>query len=299
MNALMKQVDPAVQMVAENYTNVHTQDAYGRAVAFFVEWAEQAGVRKLDRQSVTQWRNWMMGQQYAPNTINQRLAAVKGLARELYAQERLPHPILVGIQDVKGIGMRGELVGHWLSLEESQKILNMPDTRTLQGLRDKVVLALMLFCGLRRDEVARLQVSHLRQIQGKWVIANLHGKHGRVRSIKLPIKVKQLIDTWLSKAGIVDGCIIREVNKGKNVWGEGITGTAVYNIVTHYALKSGLEFSPHDLRRTSARLMYECGVTMAQIQLVLGHSSITTTEKYIAVQFDVSSQDTERIPLEV
>jgi hypothetical protein len=72
----------------------------------------------------------------------------------------------------------------------------------LKGKRDRAMLAVMIGCGLRREEVARLRFEDIRQREGRWVIVDLRGKHGRVRSIPMPGWAKAAIDQWAASAEI-------------------------------------------------------------------------------------------------
>ena len=91
----------------------------------------------------------------------------------------------------------------------------------------------------------------------------------------MPAWVKIWIDDWLVAAGISDGCLLRAVNKGGRVYGQGITANVIWSIVQSYATAIGVPaLAPHDLRRTCAKLCRAAGGDLEQIQLLLGHASI-------------------------
>jgi integrase len=85
----------------------------------------------------------------------------------------------------------------------------------------------------------------------------------------------------LKAAGITDCRIFRAVSRWGSVVGEKLSTTAVLGIVAEYAADLGLQLSPHDLRRTCARLCRVSGGALEQIQFLLGHASIQTTERYL------------------
>lgn len=91
-------------------------------------------------------------------------------------------------------------MGNWLSLQQAQDLLSAPNIRTLKGLRDRAMLAVLLGCGLRRSEVAMLTFAHIQSRDVRWCIVDLVGKHGRVRTAPMPIWVKVAIDAWTSAA---------------------------------------------------------------------------------------------------
>ena len=94
--------------------------------------------------------------------------------------------------------------------------------------------------------------------------------------------MKQVIDEWSSAAGTTSGRVFRCVCKAGKAWGDGLTEKAVWHIVKEHAAKLGIaKLAPHDLRRSCARLCHIAGGELEQIQFLLGHVSVQTTEKYL------------------
>jgi len=136
--------------------------------------------------------------------------------------------------------------------------------------------------GLRRHEAVELTVSDLQRREDHWAIVDLIGKASHIRTIPVPHWVKNLIDDWLQSAGISNGRIFRRVTRAGTVWGSGLTEKAVWHVVRQYARKAGIDkLAPHDLRRTCARLCHQAGGELDQIQFLLGHVSVQTTERYL------------------
>jgi integrase len=114
------------------------------------------------------------------------------------------------------------------------------------------------------------------------VIADLNGKGGHIRTVPMPDWVKRSIDEWAALAAITSGPLFRAINKAGRVWGNGFTSKVIWSIVKEGAVGSGLTgLAPHDLRRTCARLCHQAGGELEQIQFLLGHVSIETTERYL------------------
>ena len=89
------------------------------------------------------------------------------------------------------------------------------------------------------------------------------------------------------------------MNKTGRTWGEGITEKAVWHVVREYAPRAGIDkLAPHDLRRTCARLCHAAGGEMEQIQFLLGHVSIQTTERYLGCKQRIQSAVNDRIGIE-
>jgi site-specific recombinase XerD len=92
--------------------------------------------------------------------------------------------------------------------------------------------------------------------------------------------VKGAIDEWTTKAEIIGGKVFRRVNRQGAIWGDGITSKAIWHIVKAAAQRAGiLNLAPHDLRRSCARLCHLAGGELEQIQFLLGHVSVQTTER--------------------
>ena len=104
---------------------------------------------------------------------------------------------------------------------------------------------------------------------------------------------------WLNAAGIDRGRIFRRVTKMGRILGEGMTEKAVWHIVKDAAKRVGLEkLAPHDLRRTCARLCHASGGELEQIQFLLGHVSIQTTERYLGCKQRIRSAVNDQIGIE-
>ena len=82
-------------------------------------------------------------------------------------------------------------MGNWLTREQAKELLAVPDRSTLKGKRDYVILALLVGCALRRRELTSLYIDEIQMREGRWVIADLRGKGGRIRTVAVPIWVKQ------------------------------------------------------------------------------------------------------------
>jgi integrase len=103
-----------------------------------------------------------------------------------------------------------------------------------------------------------------------------------VRTVPVPAWVKAAVDEWLAVAQIEDGLIFRCFTHSGTVWGSGISEKVVWWVVRQCARKAAIDkVAPHDLRRTCARLCHAAGGELEQIQLLLGHRSVETTEKYL------------------
>ena len=133
----------------------------------------------------------------------------------------------------------------------------------------------------------------------RWVIADLMGKAGHMRTVPIPAWVKAAIDEWKADSGITEGAIFRSINKTGRVWGNGMTAKVLWEVVRDAATKAGItKLAPHDMRRTCARLCHLAGGEMEQIQFLLGHVSIQTTERYLGCKQRLQNAVNDRLGIE-
>src|ERR1700722_3899763 len=124
------------------------------------------------------------------------------------------------------------------------------------------------------------------------------GKGRRVRTVPIPQWVKHAMDRWVTAAGIKEGRIFRAVTRGGKVWGKGISQNLVWCVVRKCCKGAGLEhIAPHDLRRTCAKLCHSGGGELEQIQFLLGHASVQTTERYLGCKQNLGHPVNDRITL--
>jgi integrase len=114
----------------------------------------------------------------APGTVNLRLAAIRRLAYEAADSGLLSPEQAAGIRRIKGAKKLGVRVGNWLLANEARALWELPDGKTLKGKRDRAILSLLLACGLRRGEVAALELDDIQRREDHWAIVDLTGKAG-------------------------------------------------------------------------------------------------------------------------
>lgn len=277
-----------VALVTNAVTSQHTKRAYGRALRDFGAWWDAQGRPALTKAVVQRHIAALRADGRGADSINQRLVAIRKLAREAADNGLIDHATAAAIGRAEGVRKEGRRLGNWLSREQAQRLLELPDAGTLKGLRDRAILAVFLGAGLRREELAGLRFDHLQQREGRWLIVDIVGKRQKVRSVPLPAWAKWAIDTWAVAAGLSSGPVFRAMRRGDHVQSAGMGAQALFAIVTEYAGRLGIDVRPHDLRRTYAKLAHKGGAPLEQIQLSLGHSSVQTTERYLGVTQDLA-----------
>ena len=284
-------VDPRLlrlkQMVVDAVTADNSKRNYAKALDHLFTFA--AG-RPLTRELLLEWRASM--EKLSPSTVNIRLSAMRSLVAEARRGGMLSSEDAAALTDIPNIKQAGTRLGNWLTREQAKELLAVPDRSTLKGKRDYVILALLVGCALRRAELADLEVETIQQREGRWVLADLEGKGRRIRTVAVPIWVKNGIDAWTSAAGVKDGRLLRPILKGgkvRKVKGESLSDWAVWSVVEQSAKQIGIErFGAHDLRRTCAKLCRKNGGDLEQIKFLLGHASIQTTERYLGSEQELT-----------
>jgi len=146
-------------------------------------------------------------------------------------------------------------LGHWLSKQQAEKLLRVPDGSTAKGKRDRALLAVLIGCGLRRREAAALAIEDVQSKEARWVIADLIGKGGRIRTVPMPIWTKVALDEWIAIAGISAGTVFRSLDKSGRVNDRTISSRTIFDVVKRSGEEIGVSnLAPHDLRRTFAKL---------------------------------------------
>jgi site-specific recombinase XerD len=285
-------------LVLDSVSSPHTRRVYNLALDEFISWFRSEPQPGFSKATVAAWRASLEKRGLGSSSINIRLSAIRKLAVEASDNGLLAPESMAGILRVKGVKSKGVRVGNWLSLRQAQSLLGAPDVKTLKGLRDRAILAVLLGCGLRRSEAAALTFAHLRQLDGRWCIVDLLGKHGRVRTVPLPTWVKLAIDAWTSAAGIRDGNVFRPVNRAGRLSAERLGEKAIWQMLPRYGQAVGISrIAPHDARRTCAKLCRAAGGQLERIQLLLGHASVQTTERHLGTKQDLVNAPNDGIKL--
>ena len=173
-------------LVLDAVSSPATKRAYGKALDEFLAWCQrEQPADGLSKAIVQRYRAALENRGLGASSVNIRMAAVRKLATEAADNGLLDAETARAIRSVHGVKMHGTRIGTWLSREQAQELLNAPDRETLKGTRDVALLAVLLGAGLRRSEVTALCVEDLQQREGRWVIMDIIGKGGRVRSVPI------------------------------------------------------------------------------------------------------------------
>lgn len=284
--------------VLNSLSSPESQRGYRHAIDEFVDWYCSEPRLAFNRIVVLRYRSHLESRRLAPGTINLRLGAVR-LAYEAADSGLLSADLAAGILRVKGLKKNGVRMGNWLTDEQARSLWQSPDSERMKGKRDRALLALLLACGLR---LPRGRPSACGRPAAK------RGSLGHRGPCWQRTPYSHGPDAGLGTRGVVGldpfggdqpWRVFRRVSRTGRVLGEGISEKSIWHVVSASALKVGVPaLAPHDLRRTCARLCRNAGGELDQIQLLLGHVSIQTTEQYLGSRQRIRSAVNDWIGIE-
>jgi integrase len=268
-------------LVLASVPSPNTRLSYARGIADLLAFADGEAITRI---LLLEWRADLKRAGKADATVNLRISAARALVREAQGSAAIDPAQAFDLLRVGGLPVRGARAGNWLTEAQVHKLLAVPDRQSLRGKRNYCILAMLVGCALRRDELATLNVEDIQRRAGRWVIPDLVSKGGRVRTVGIQPWVKQAIDAWTAAGKIKAGRLIRPTTLAA----EGLSSQGIWKIVHQAAAKIGVpRFGPHDLRRTCAKHCRAHGADIEQIQLMLGHADIRTTARYLGTEVDL------------
>src|ERR1700751_417702 len=271
------------QMVLDSVQSIHSKRNYAKALDDLFVFSAS---RPLSRALLMEFRTTI--DHLSPSTINVRLSAIRKLVAEARRNGMIGLEEAANLSDIPNVRQKGTRLGNWLTREQAKELLAVPDRSKLKGKPDYVIIALLVGCALRRRELATLNIEDIQLREGRWVIIDLRGKGGRIRTVAIPIWVKQGINAWMTAAKIEDGRLLRPVSKSGKILRDELGDWAIWSVVEQSSKQIGLDhFGAHDLRRTCAKLCRKSGGDLEQIKFLLSHSSIQTTERYLGAAQEI------------
>lgn len=284
-----KSIDVLVRVVLNSLPSPQSKRVYNMAIRDFLQYWQASDEPVLDKLFLQTYIAYLQDKGVGEASINLRLAAIRKLTREAAELQIWPDTVASAFASVKNIPQRGKRTGNWISLEQAQQLINTPDISTPIGLRNRAILATLLGCGLRRRELVKLSIDQLQLRDGRWVIANLIGKRNKTRTVTIPTWTKQAIDDYLDATDIHSGQLFQAMSRSGEIQRDHISPETVREVVKLNAQKCGFKITPHDLRRTYAKLALKNGAKIEQIQLNLGHQSLATTQVYLGTDLDLKN----------
>ena len=262
---------------------VNTLSAYRRDLAKFEDFAKK---RKLalvavKRDDLVDFLASLYRQKLESKTVARHLVTLRNFFRHAQVEELITEDPTAHLESPK---IRRSLPGY-LRLDEVEKLLELPDQATPLGLRDRAMLEVLYSTGLRVSELTSLRVMDLDTKVG---CVRCIGKGDKERIVPVGRKALAIVEKYLRHGRIA----LIGTTRGAagaflfvNRRGGRISRVGVWKIFSSYGRKAGLRvpLTPHMLRHSFATHLLERGADLRSVQLMLGHSDISTTQIYTHV----------------
>ena len=237
-------------------------------------------MRDVSRQTVKDYQLWLLGQNYTPMTVVSRMQALRRFFEYLETTDVILVNPCAGIP-LPRLGQC--LPKAVLTQQEARVLLNMPDTQTAVGIRDRAILETFYSTGIRLEEMAQLSIHDVDHRDG-FVRVN-KGKFAKDRMTPLGRKACNCVREYLQKVWAEWSKSNRDKRalwlSSKQPHGP-LKSQAIEVMVKQYGRVAGLEkhVTPHVWRHTCATHLVADGANIAYVQRLLGHRSLRTTQIY-------------------
>jgi integrase/recombinase XerD len=267
----------------EKGLSANTVSAYRRDLLKFEAFAKKRKValKAISRDDLVDFLACLYRQKLESRTVARHLVTLRNFFRFAQVQELISEDPSLNLESPK---IRRSLPDY-LRLEEVEKLLAQPDEKTPIGLRDRAMLEVLYSSGLRVSELTGLRVMDFDRTAG---YVRCIGKGDKERIVPVGKKAMALVDRYLRDARpklLGKGSLVNAPILFLNRRGGGFSRVGVWKILSAYGRQAGLRMAltPHMLRHSFATHLLERGADLRSVQLMLGHSDISTTQIYTHV----------------
>jgi len=255
--------------------------AYRHDLKRFQQWLNGKAIDKLTIQKLSNYVVFLKKNKLAPSSIARNVVSLRVFFKYL----QLEGIISNNVAELLGSQKLWQRIPHVMTIGTVEKLLNAPCNKDTYPLRDKALLELLYATGCRASEVVGLTLDNLHLDTGYCLY---HGKGGKHRLVPLALRAIESLTTYLQ----IERPMLAECMSGEEPErvilsrrGRPLRREAVWELVKKYAARVGApkEISPHSLRHSFATHMLAGGADMRQVQELLGHASIATTQIYTHV----------------
>ena len=248
-----------------------TLKSYGDGIRNFLNYLSDNGIKNPTRDDVRDYRDELSTNK-SVNTVNSYLCSLRVFFNYLESKEWYPN-ITKDVKNVKTSKIPKKQV---LSVEQCKQIYT-----SLTNKREKLIFSLAISTGLRASEIANAKLDNIKKLNGEYVLyVKCKKRDDESEYVKLSNQV--LKDILEYTDGRISGYLF--LSESHNSYGKCLSTTSIRNIVKSIFRRFGYDengFSCHSIRRSSATIMYDNGQSIYDIQQVLHHRSIQTTQRYI------------------
>lgn len=249
----------------------HTLKNYMSTLKHFVLWVD-VPIEQVTHKTVLSFIDHLLDKRLKPKTINCYLNSIRGFYEYLIEEEQVPisHPVK------RGYSLRlSRPLPRYLRDEDVPKLFNV-----ISSKRDRAMFMLMLRCGLRVEEVAKLTMAALDLPRSQLFV--YEGKGVKDRVVYLSNDAYKILVEYLKARPSSRAKRVFLIEKGR-FKGKPIQVRGIQHCMQHYAKKAGLKVSCHQLRHTMATQLLNADADLVTIQDLLGHTRIKTTQRYCRV----------------
>ncbi len=281
---------PAEEEWLANITSPKTRRAYRNDVREFIGYAgldNYMELRSVARSHIIGWRKDMESRQLSDSTIRRKLSALSSLFDYLCERNAVAGNPVDGVKRPTANGNEGSTPA--LGARQARELLEAPPADTLKGVRDRAILATLLYHGMRREELCSLKIKDVHSREGVMHF-RVTGKRSKIRFIPVNPAAQRLIEDYLAMTKHrtdAEGALFRPVkNNRTGCLDRHLDPASVYrNIVLKYGLETGISaevsgLCVHSLRATAATNALSHDSDIAKVQEWLGHANISTTRLY-------------------
>lgn len=252
-------------------------EAYRRDLHIFQWWLQQITALQVDAVRINQFFAWRAEQGVSSRSLARMLSCLRGFYQYALRESVIAQDPTLNIESPK----LGRKLPNVLTEDDVEALLQAPDTNDAVGLRDKAMLELLYACGLRVTELISLKTTDIDTMQG---VIRVLGKGSKERLVPMGEEAAQWLQQYYQQAR-------RELLKQQSdvcfpsLRGQQMTRQTFWHRVKHYALVAGIHkpLSPHTLRHAFASHLLNHGADLRVVQMLLGHSDLSTTQIYTHV----------------
>lgn len=289
-----------IEFFTATIRNPNTRAAYARAVARFCEWCEARGIRLQDVAPVVV-ASFIegLGQSHSKPTVKQNLAAIRMLFDWLVISQVMPSNPATSVRGPTYVVKRGKTPV--LSATDARTLLDSIDCSKVSGLRDRALIAVMVFSFARVGAVVGMNVEDYYPEGKRWWL-RLHEKGGKLHLVPAHHTAEDYLDSYLDAAGIADEKktpLFRTLNERRLLTERRISRHDVLRMVKRRSQAADLPetLCCHTFRATGITAYLEGGGTIENAQAIAAHESPRTTKLYDRTGDTITLDEIERIAI--
>ena len=262
--------------VSDNTLSAYGSDLRGLAEALMATSGRR--LQDAERSDLLAYLARRVGGGAQPRTTARLLSSLRRFYRYLLREGRIVEDPSALIEAPK----MGRSLPKSLTESDVEALLTIPNVEDVLGLRDRAMLELLYACGLRVSELVGLTLAELSLSQG---VVRIFGKGGKERLVPMGEESVEWVERYLSQSRPVLLCEHRSEALFVTRRGDLMTRQAFWYLIKRYALEAGIHksISPHTLRHAFATHLLNHGADLRVLQMLLGHSDLSTTQIYTHV----------------